>query len=206
MKYLLTFGLALFLFSACKKGQADFIVSGTIMDESSQQPLAQAMITVVKISVENGGEEPVTTVMTDGQGRYSFTVKRDRFLALQLNVTKSAYFSIDKKIDFSQLTTKEENTVDLSTFGKSWVKIHLKHTESADTKLNLFRTEGKSDCAECCPSGTQQFVGIIDTTFYCINNANRPYKVTYYKVGASTTDEKSVTTIFNDTVTMNIVY
>lgn len=206
MKQFIFLILVIALVSACKKGQADFVISGVVSDLTFGKPLENATVTITKKSA--GKEEliHVATLMTDSEGKYTVDLKRDRFVSVDIEVEKEGYFTVNETVAFSDLSVKTDNLVMLSTTGKSWARIVLKHNESTTTKLDLLRTKGKSGCAECCPAGYQQFVGIIDTVFYCVNDANTTYEITYFKQGTSLSGTKSAVTSYMDTVDIILEY
>ncbi len=206
MKRFAFFIVLITLVSACKKGQTDFVISGVVSDLTFGKPLDNATITITKKSAGNEELIHVATLTTDAEGRYKADLKRDKFISVNIQVAKDGYFTVDKIVSFSDLSVKTDNLVMLSTTGKSWARIVLKHNESPTTKLDLVRTKGKSDCVECCPGGYQQFVGIIDTVFYCVNDANTTYEVTYLKQGTSFNGTKSVVTPYMDTVDIILEY
>lgn len=206
MKFFYLFIPLLILLISCKKGTAEFTVTGSISDLTFNQPLKNASIKVVKTAADSGVESHITTVYTDSEGNYSFTIPRDRFISFNITVEKEGYFPVDKTVNFNELTLKGENVINLSTTGKSWVKIHLIHTASSDTKMDIIRTKGKSACSECCPNGYQQFTGITDTVFYCINDANTEYEFTYLQQQSTVSGAKSAITPFMDTVELLLQY
>lgn len=198
--------LALALISACKKGQAEFTVKGFVFDATYSKLLPNAKIDVTKRAAGSNEKIHVTTIYSDSEGNYSFDVSRERFVNLELTVVKEGYFSVDKIINFSDLTLNTDNYANFSVTGKSWVKIHLVHTDSPATKLDIVKTKGKSACQECCPDGYQQLQGIVDTVFYCANDANTVYEFTYFKQFSSFSGTKSVQTPFMDTVEIFLEY
>lgn len=206
MKFFSLFVSLLILVSACKKGATKFIVTGSISDLTFNQPLKNASIKVLKTAADSGEQSHVTTVNTDSEGNYSFTISRDRFVSLDMIIEKEGYFSIEKKVNFNELTVKENNIINLNTTGKSWAKIHLIHTANPNTKMDIIRTKGKSGCSECCPNGYQQFTGILDTVFYCINDANTEYEFTYLQQQSTVSGTKSAFTPFMDTVELLLHY
>lgn len=206
MKQFCFFVLLMLLIPSCKKGQADFKISGTITDQTFLQPLEGATVTITKKNADNGEEKYVTSLTSDHSGMYSFDVARDRFVSLNIRIEKDGYFTIDKTVFFSDLSVKNENLIHFDVTGKSWVRIILKHNGSATTKMDVVRTKGKSGCAECCPGGYQQFVGITDTTFYCVNDAGTDYEITYVQHESTVAGSKKVTTPFMDTVDLLLAY
>lgn len=194
------------VFFSCKKGQADFQVSGFVLDKTHTQVLSGAQVDVYKKTAGSEEQIHVTTMQTDEEGKFEFDLKRDQFISLTIRISKDGYFSEEKIINFKDLTLKETNYINFTTTGKSWVKIHLVHTESQDTRIDIVRTQGKSACAECCPDGYQQFIGIMDTVFYCVNDANTLYEITYFKQFSSFSGTKSVITPYMDTTEILLSY
>ena len=119
---------------------------------------------------------------------------------------KENYFDIQSSVLFDDLSVKNKNVHNFSSTGKSWAKIHLKHTGDNTTKLDIVKSIGKSGCEECCSSDYQQFVGNLDTSYYCINDANTNFEVTYFKQFSSTNGKKNAITPFMDTVEILIEY
>lgn len=206
MKFFSLFISLFILLNACKKGAAEFTVTGNIHDGTFNQPLKNASIKVMKKSADSGEGSLLTTVYTDSEGNYSFKIPRDRFVSFNMIMEKEGYFQVDKTVYFSNLTLKEDNVFNLSTSGKSWVKIRLMHTVSSDTKMDIIRTKGKSACFECCPDGYQQFKGIVDTVFYCINDANTVYEFMYIQQQSTVSGTKNTVTPFMDTVELLLQY
>ncbi|MBC9810935.1 hypothetical protein H9Y05_00460 [Crocinitomicaceae bacterium CZZ-1] len=198
--------LAAMAFSSCKKGQADFHISGFALDESNMQVLAGAQIDVYKKNAGSEEQVHVKTLQTDAEGKFELDLKRDQFVSLIMRVSKDGYFTEEKTVNFKDLTLKQTNFINFTTTGKSWVKIHLVHTESADTRIDIIKTQGKSACTECCPDGYQQFIGILDTVFYCVNDANTVYEITYFKQFSSFSGTKSVITPHMDTTELLLNY
>lgn len=205
MRIIYLVSVFILLFS-CKKGQSEFVIKGGVFDDTFSQPLSGVSVEVIKVAADSGDEELVTTVYTDESGAYSFKVQRDRFVSLKFNVKKEAYFIVEKTVGFDELTLKEDNEVNFNTTGKSWAKIHLIHDLNDGAKLSVVRTEGKSGCSECCPDGYQQFEGVVDTIFYCVNDANRVYEITYFKLNSSFSGAKNVVTPFKDTSEILLEY
>ncbi|MCO5260871.1 MAG: carboxypeptidase-like regulatory domain-containing protein [Crocinitomicaceae bacterium] len=204
MKHLFYTALFFLLLMGCKKGQADFVVEGTITDNTFSKALSYATIDVY--SVKNNTKTHLLSSSTDSDGKYSLKVKRDRFETLEIEVTKEHYFSIYKSILFDDLSVKNKNQYDFTTTGKAWAKIHLRHLDDNTTKLDLVKSIGKNNCTECCSDSYQQFVGNLDSVFYCVNDANTLYEVTYFKQYSSTNGKKSATTPFMDTVEILVEY
>lgn len=197
--------LAFVLFS-CKKGQADFQISGFVLDKTNTQVLSGVQVDVYKKNAGSEEQVHVKTMQTDAEGKFELELKRDQFISLIVRISKDGYFTEEKIINFKDLTIKEPNFINFTTTGKSWAKIRLVHTESQDTRMDIVRTQGKSACAECCPDGYQQFIGIMDSVFYCVNDANTLYEITYFKQFSSFSGTKSVITPYMDTAEIVLSY
>lgn len=202
-KLLLLLGLVVLSFG-CKKGQANITVEGNVYDATFSKALANAQIVVTTTS--KGESKHILTTQTDSEGNYTFDVKRERFETLNISISKENYFGIQSSILFDDLSVKNKNVHNFSSTGKSWAKIHLKHTGDNTTKLDIVKSIGKSGCEECCSSDYQQFVGNLDTSYYCVNDANTNFEVTYFKQYSSTNGKKNAITPFMDTVEILIEY
>ncbi len=204
MKQFLLIITILTVLTACKKGQADITITGTLLEATTLQPISGATIELVKVYATE--ETSVATITTDSEGKYSFTTQRDRFQSIKVSASKHGYFSETNSIIFNDITVKEDNVLNMKTTGKSWVRIRLVHTDSPDTKLDVLRTQGKSGCADCCPDGYRHFEGNIDTTYYCINDAGTMYQITYFGQNPIFSGTREATTVFMDTVDILLQY
>lgn len=198
--------ISVFVFS-CKKGKGEFILSGQINDVTLNQVLSGATVKLYQVPVGTTQMELIGTQTTGADGKYSFTFSRDKMEKYVLKVSKSNYFDLEKSIFFSSLTLEEENTRNYNTTAKSWVKIHLlNQSPQPDDQLVYVKQQGKSDCEECCQTGTQYFQGAIDTAFYCINDGNTTYSFLYSITGTSNSEIVGVVTVPFDTTEIYLPY
>ena len=72
--------------------------------------------------------------------------------------------------------------------------------------LRFIKQQGKENCLECCPTSEQNYYGAIDTSIYCINDANTNYSIYYWLVGTSTQNLLSVNTTIFDTTDIILQY
>lgn len=197
--------ISTFLVACKKKTETDFAFKVNVKDLSYNNGLAEASIKVYKMEVGQQTETFVKSVQTDANGVASFDILRDRFTQLRFVVEKDGYFVSEKVVNFTGLSVEKENDVAMETTGKSWVAIRILHTASTNTEMQTLRLEGKINCLECCPSTTTNYVGLQDTTIYCINDANKPYKMMYNVIGGNSGTE-TVTAQLMDTSTLTIQY
>src|SRR5690606_23799602 len=113
------------LLLGCKKGKADFEITGRIYDAGTGTYLANATLLIYKTNAGADTPEYYGGVVTDSEGRYTIKIERDRFVSLDLILDDYRYFELNETIYFEELTTKEANVYDYSVTGKSWIKIHL---------------------------------------------------------------------------------
>ena len=178
---LLLTSLSLFIISSCTKGKADFTIKGTIVDATFNAPLANATVKLYATEAGSSSSDQIASGTLDAQGNFEFIVPRDKIETYYLEVTKEDYFDIYETIPFADLSVENDNVYDLSTTAKGWVKFHINHPNGAPSDvLEYAREEGKVDCAECCPGGSQFFYGAVDSTFYCVNDGNAVYSGYYW--------------------------
>lgn len=208
MKYLL-FCIAipvLFVFS-CKKKSAKYKISGQVMNTTANQPLSDATIVIETKGAGSSAEYvQYTTVSTDSEGRYSVELDRGKYDVIRLTGNKNLYFDFSYTLNVSSLSVEEENTQNLSTTAKSWVRLILKNNNPQPDDFIIFsRQKGKKDCAECCASGSQTLYGAVNDTIYCINDGNTAYSVLYSSSGQNPIIAE-VTTASFDTTQLLIQY
>lgn len=205
MKNLLFVFVACAFFS-CKKGSADFKIVGKVNDLTFLNGLANTSVEIYKATAASSSGDHFKTISTDAAGNFSFEIKREQFSFLEFVIEKDGYFKESKRINFKDLSVESENHLSLDVNGKGWVKVRLLNQNDNAAILKYYNTEGKFDCIECCASGMNTLTGLMDTTFYCVNNANRNYQIKYAKSFTSFNGEKNIITPFMDTVEVLIEY
>lgn len=197
--------LSISILSACKKGRADIILSGTITDGSFNTSLNGSTVSLFEVS--GGGQLELLETQTSSDGTYSFTFKRNPVESYILKVQKSNYFTLEQSIPFGDLTTKNENIRNYTTYAKSWAKLRFVNLDpQPDDQLKFIKVKGNSGCNDCCPSDYVLLSGPIDTTFYCINNGNAMYSYNYWVLGTSISGTESIVTTPFDTVEILLEY
>lgn len=205
MKHFILSIILVSLVFSCKKGRTNFTIKGTLTNASMNAPLANASIVVYRINAGSNSQFLVQEMTTDASGNYSFEIERDQFNELIFKIGKQNFFSLEESVAFASLTTNEANVRNFSTTAKAWAKIHLKSNNSTNS-LNISKLDGKTNCAECCPSGFQNFQGAFDTTFYCVNDGNTTYSFNYFINGGATTGLKSAITPSADTALLELIF
>lgn len=200
------FVLGLLLLSSCKKGVGDFTLTGTITDQTFSTNHVGATVGLYATVAGSLETNQIASMTTDENGTYSFTFPRSKIETYYIKVEKENYFDIFEAIPFSDLTLEEDNVRNYSTNAKAWVRFHVVNSSgSPSDQMEYARQEGKIDCEDCCPGGSQFFYGVLDTTFYCINDGNATYSG-YYWVSGGTQGPIWVTTPPFDTTDITISY
>ena len=99
MRYTTLILLALAFFS-CKKGQADFQISGFVLDKTNTQVLSGVQVDVYKKNAGSEEQVHVKTMQTDAEGKFELDLKRDQFISLIVRISKDGYFTEEKIINF----------------------------------------------------------------------------------------------------------
>lgn len=194
-------------FHQCKKGAATFTLKGTITDETLNQGLNNAQVYLYKVPAGSSEKILIESKQLDANGNFSFSFQREAIEKYVIMIEKENYFLIEEDIYFSTLTTTQDNIRDYSTTAKSWVKIKLKNNNpQTNDHLRYIKQEGKVNCIECCPSSEQNYYGDLDTSIYCINDANTNYSIYYWIIGTNQQNLLSANTSIFDTTEILLNY
>lgn len=192
------------LFLSCKKETPNFTIKGTITDNGFNIGLNEAKIDLYEIEIGTTTPKLVSSTSSDNTGSYSFNFQRNKIEKYIIKISKTNYFDIENEIQFSSLSTNEDNIKNYSIDSKSWVKLHFTNTDNDLSKsIDYGISEGKNDCDECCSASKRTISQIIDTSITCINNGNSTYSVLTI---TDTIQTFSTTTIPFDTVEINIPF
>jgi hypothetical protein len=205
-RYLLIICLALGLYG-CKKGTGKFVFSGTVTDLTFNQGLEGASLSLYKVPIGTSDEILVQSISLPSTGAYKFEVPRERMERYILRSNKDLYFPIEKDVYYSELSIQKDNIVDLQTKAMAWAKIHFKNLNpNAIDHFRYIKQEGLAECLSCCPITAQDFYGALDTTFYCVNNANTNYSIFYWELNTPNNGLKTTYTTAFDTTLIEVIY
>jgi hypothetical protein len=206
LKIIVLFSLALFLFG-CNKGAGEFSITGTISDETFGTGLDQAFVKIYKVPVASNTEVFVASQTIGTDGKYHFTVPRERMEKYIIRVTKNLYFPIEKTIYFSELKLKTDNVFPLSTWAKSWVELKfINNNPLPQDHFQYIKQDGYGSCPECCPISAQDLYGAVDTSIYCINKGNTIYSLLYWVFNTSNQGYLEANTTAFDTTQIYLSY
>jgi 5-hydroxyisourate hydrolase-like protein (transthyretin family) len=194
-------------FISCKKGIAEFTLTGTVNDQTMNAPMVGATVRLYATEAGGVNTDQIASTTTDAQGNYSFTFARDKIETYHIRIEKPNYFETYVDIPFSSLTIEEQNIRNYSVKAKAWIKFHFTNSNPQITDvLEFIKQEGKVDCDECCPGGYRYYYGAVDTTFYCINDGNTPYSGYYWVQGTANQGPLWVVSPAFDTVEISLNY
>lgn len=209
MERLILVGLVIWtlLLSACNKGAGEFSISGTISDDTFGTYLDQATVKIYKVPVASNTELLVATQIIGSDGKYHFTVPRERMEKYIIRVTKNLYFPIEKTIYFSELKIKTENSYPLSTWAKSWVELRfINNSPLPQDDFQYIKQAGYGSCAECCPISEQHLFGAVDTSIFCVNKGNTIYSLLYWVLNTTNQGYLEANTTAFDTTQIYLNY
>ncbi|MFM1894690.1 MAG: hypothetical protein RIQ90_1856 [Bacteroidota bacterium] len=198
----------LFLFTlGCGKAPKTLLLEGVVTDNSFNVPLSGATVTLYGVSATTNQFSQIGTTTTDAQGYYRFEFERTRTEKYTVKITKPLYFDIENDINNSALNLKGATVRNYATTAKSWAEIRiLNHNPSNTDHLQYLRQAGKLNCDECCTNEIKHFYGAADTSLYCINDGNSPYRIEYGVYGTNNSGILEVITAPFDTTTIYLGY
>jgi len=198
----------LLVFSGCKKGKADFTLTGQLTDATFSTSLSGLSVSLYEVEAGTTTETLIGTTTTSSDGSYSFTFPRNQAEAYILRANKDNYFPIDEYIAFSSLSIDNDNVRNYSTTAKSWVRLVFINTAPASNSdiLRFTQQLGKTDCDECLTAGQHQLNGVIDTVIFAVNDGNTTFSYYYELLSSTNTGFKSAMTTAFDTTTISLSY
>lgn len=205
MKRLFYFMFLAITVISCEKGKANFVLKGTIQDETFSTTLAGATIQLYQVQVGSASETFVSSQTIGSDGTYSFTFPRDNMEKYILRIEMDNYFPLEKTVYFSSLTINSDNIRDYSTTAKAWVKLNfINDPNFGGNELEYTIQQGKENVDGSCQHGT--YTINTSTSYFCINDGNQLYSYLYFAFGPNDTGVKSVITTPFDTTELTLTY
>lgn len=194
--------------ASCKKGKAEFTLTGTLSDATHGTSLGSVSVSLYEVEAGTLIETKIGSMQTSSDGAYSFTFPRNQVESYILRASKDNFFPIEESILFSDLTIEEDNVRNYSTTAKGWMKLVFTNTAPANTGdiLRFTKQVGKSDCDECLTDGEHQLYGIVDTVIYCATDANTTFTYYYEVAGTAVSGFKSGVAPESDTAAIILNY
>lgn len=193
---------------SCQKDAITIEVDGFLVDESSQTFIEGATISAYGKDPESNDYNFITSDKTNAEGYYSLSIDRNRYASIKIESAKLNYFEASEERILSEFNTENKNFIMLSTTAKAWARIHVinQPPNSTSDAIRIIKQKGKTGCTDCCSNDELILNGIIDTTFYCINDGNSPFSIFYEVIGSTTVNIIEVNTTSFDTTEILISY
>lgn len=211
MRFFYIFFLLITLVS-CKKDPIQYTFIGNVSDKNSGLPVDNVLLEISQKEINSNALNPnfilAGEISTDENGNYALVLDREKILELKFELTNDNYYSLDKTINSSELSTENDNVHDFKLESHAWIKVRLLNSfVEPGEQLNFYKHNIREDCPDCCASGyTIISDATADTTFICPVVGDLHFKYSYGEVLASTSVTDSIYCTKNDTTSLVIVY
>lgn len=193
----------------CSKKELTYNLEGTVLTGTIEAiPVEGAKLELYAYPLGATTPQLLGEFTTSSSGKYNFTIPRERVVKYELRTKKDNYFNSSFTINFSDLTTEKENTIDVPINPIAWVKIRLNNSISPATndEIKLLKTDFYTDCNNCCSNGYEVYNGILDTSLYCATLAQKYVRIHHWVNETETYKYDSLYTKALDTVFLTINY
>ena len=120
MRYLALLVIIL-LSPSCKKGQADFVLKGTVTDLTFNQNLSGATIKLYQVPVGTAQQKLIGISTLEADGSYSFTFPRDKMEKYVIIINKTNYFNLPRL--FLKFLTENIGSLNLLPLTPCWLNL-----------------------------------------------------------------------------------
>ncbi len=192
----------LLLLGACDiggAGSSDVTLSGRVLNASTQNPVAEAVVT---IQYEQDGEQEETTVVTDASGRFSTSVEISNSTPVTIEASKRG-----QTVQVTERVAPDLNTVDD-------IELRLSFGEDDETEpgrpTNITLSEQSTDVIRVQESGGEE---VARLTFQVVDSTGTPIGLDQsvgvdfrfsQQPGDATLTPESESTDGNGTATVNV--
>src|SRR5690606_12218161 len=160
---------------SCKKDPIQYTIEGTVLDQSTQNSISGAKVTVFQKPFNNAVTTnsfiEVGTTQTNSAGFYSVTFDREKVTEFKVEIEKEGYFDIILNIGSADVTSDHNNVFNANMDGISWAKFTIQNTfpSAISDNLTLIFYSYRTGCNGCISADYNYFEGIIDTTITYTN-------------------------------------
>jgi Zn finger protein HypA/HybF involved in hydrogenase expression len=198
-------------FLSCDKEELTYTIKGTISDEFTRSNISNVVVDLYqKVYINNVLSDNYTFIgstKTNALGEYSFEIPRDKIYEIKMDLINSQYYDKSVIYSSSNLTTANDNVFNEKLESKSWVKIIIKNPFiEPDEQLNIYKSNFKEGCEDCCANGGQSFFETGDTTFKCPTVGGQEVTINYGQVGSTAQFTVNVVCEPFDTTNVTIQY
>jgi hypothetical protein len=158
----------------CKKDEAlNYTISGTIVNGRTGAPVSGLEVKIQQKVISDGVYSALFTdaasAITDVNGSYSMTWKRENVAAFQMLLDKDQYISREISLSPTSLDANENFTYNAHIFAEAFITVHLSNTEetSAVDLCNFRFDDTDFDCNCCTEAWVNTFGADVDSTWTC---------------------------------------
>jgi len=188
-----------------------YTFKGKVIEDQNGSALSGAEIEFFQkpfsTQVVTSNFESVGSTTTDANGNYEITFERTKVTEFKLEIEKPNYFYQEISIGSGDVSSENDNIVDIEMEAESFIKFKIQNTGTAAStdNLNLLLLNPKTDCDGCPESDSYFYEGIVDTTVVFPTDAGRYYNFTYIHLGVTSATDSVYIPPF-DTVNYVINY
>lgn len=174
------------LLSACRKEPEELImiIEGRVTDSAGGQGVQGVFVSLSQKALEDGAFvaafQPVSSVVTSGDGFYRFEFKRANASAYRLEFNKALYFptyvDINPDLLRPDIPFAQETSLDPVAWARTIIRNNL--PESLNDLISFNYVNADFACS-CCSNEQLTLSGmLVDTSFICALPGN--YKLKYF--------------------------
>jgi hypothetical protein len=170
-------------FISCKKNATiEFSINGIITDATFGGGLVDARVTLTEIPISSSNTPKIVgSTILSNDGKYEFTFERTKSEKYILFIEKEKYFEKSIDIMFSEFSSEAPITRNSSTTAKAWFRLRFlnEFPNSSSDLIKWTKQSGKEDCVSCCPKNQEILTGLVNKTYFCVNDGNTNYSFLY---------------------------
>ena len=165
----------LLIFVSCNKKNKELIITGTVKTSSTSANIQGANVTLSGKIIESGkwtnSYSQLATTTSDNNGKYTLTLDAVRVSEYKLSFTKENYIDDVKIMQPDDVSTDNDNIIDVLLAVKSFLNINVKNIYPINENdyLSLTLSGDFKTCTSCCTDEKFEFKGTnIDQNILCI--------------------------------------
>lgn len=171
--------LGLLLFVGCNK-DLEFTIKGNVSNRQTGGAISNLTVKVFQNEgAFNSSYKLVGTGTTDASGNYEVVIPREQVNDIKVQTSTDDYHKEFKTVEFDDLSVENDNVVNLQTAYRSWVKISFLNPSDEQSSIYYNKTDGNTQCEECCPNESTFYDGITDDYQICGADAGTYF---YYNI------------------------
>lgn len=171
---LLYITLLIFLLLSCNKNKNQIIISGLVTDTENSK-ISDVNIALYGKIIESGkwtnSFSEIATTKASSSGEYTLKLESVRVSEYKLTFTKDKYIDDIRIMQPNDITTENDNIINVVLDKKSFIKIQVKNQYPVNENDNLsLKLIGEfKNCSECCNDEKYTFLGTnINQNVVCV--------------------------------------